>query len=126
MAQLLIVGTGGFCGAVARYWLTGVAHRYLQGAFPYGTLVVNLLGCLAIGCVMGLVEFRQVFPPNVRVFLVPGILGGFTTFSAFGYETFSLLRDNEYLLAAANVAGNVVVGIVAVLVGWFAAKLLSA
>ena len=124
MSQLLAVGIGGCLGSIARYWLSGAVHRYFDGGFPYGTLAVNVVGCLLLGGVMGLVEYRQLFPPNVRIFLTVGILGGFTTFSTFGYETFALLRDQQYLLAIANITANVVVGIVAVLVGWFVAKLI--
>ena len=123
MSHYLAVGIGGCLGSIARYWLSGAVHRYLNGGFPYGTLVVNVLGCLLVGCVVGLVEYRQLFGPNVRLFLTVGILGGFTTFSAFGYETFALLRDNQHLLALANVAANVVTGVAAVLAGWFLAKL---
>lgn len=125
MTHLLAVGIGGFLGSIARYWLTGVVYRYTSGGFPYGTLAVNVLGCLLIGGVMGLVEYRQLFGPGVRTFLTIGILGGFTTFSTFGFETFALLRDHQHWLALANVVANVVVGTIAVVVGWFLAKLLA-
>jgi CrcB protein len=84
---------------------------------------VNVLGCFLLGGIMGLVEYKQLFGPGVRVFLTIGIMGGFTTFSTFGFETFALLRDNQYLLALANVAGNVIVGTAAVVAGWFLSKL---
>jgi fluoride exporter len=125
MIQLLVVGAGGCCGAMARYWLTGVAHRWFGSGFPYGTLLVNVLGCLAFGGIWGLVEYRQLFSPNTRLFLTTGILGGLTTFSTFGYETFALLRDEEYALALTNIAANVAVGVVAVVAGWLAAKFLA-
>ena len=124
MSHYLAVGIGGCLGSIARYWLTGVVQRFsASDVFPYGTLAVNVLGCLLLGWVVGLVEYRQLFGPNFRLFLTVGILGGFTTFSTFGYETFALLRDHEYLPAIGNVAGNVVTGVAAVLVGWFLAKL---
>jgi CrcB protein len=122
MIQILVVGAGGFLGAVLRYWLSGSVQRWTGGAFPAGTLVVNLLGCLALGAMMCLVEYRQPFGPNVRLFITVGILGALTTFSTFGYETFALLRDHELLPAVLNVLANVVVGIGAVLLGWFAVK----
>jgi fluoride exporter len=84
--------------------------------FPYGTLVVNIVGCLLIGFLSGLAENRSVFGPEVRLFLFIGILGGFTTFSSFGYETFSLARDNENLAAAVNVFAQLILGLVGV---WF-------
>jgi CrcB protein len=124
MSQFIAVGIGGCLGAIARYWLAGLVQRYSSGEFPFGTLAVNVLGCLILGYVIGLVEYRQLFGPSVRLFLTVGVLGGFTTFSTFGYETFALLRDSQHWLALANVAANTVTGVVAVMVGWMAAKLM--
>jgi len=126
MLNLLSVGIGGFVGAIARYGLSGLVHRYHEGGFPYGTLVVNVLGCLAIGVLMSLVEDRQLFRPEMRSFLMIGLLGSFTTFSTLGYETFELLRDSEFRFAFMNVAANVVLGITAVAVGRIAVKFLLA
>ena len=122
MNHVLLVGVGGFIGSILRYWLTDAAQRSTQGGFPVGTLAVNILGCLAIGILWSLVEYRQWLNPELRIFVTVGILGGFTTFSAFGYETFVLIRDGQYPWALANVAANVVLGIGAVIVGWMAAK----
>lgn len=114
-----IVGVGGFLGALARYGLSGLIHRYPGTAdFPYGTLVVNLTGCLVIGVFAGLMEARQVFSPELRVFVLVGVLGGFTTFSTFGYESFMLLRDTEYLRVLANVGIHVIVGVALVWLGY--------
>jgi CrcB protein len=124
MSQFIAVGIGGCLGAIARYWLAGLVQRYSSGEFPFGTLAVNVLGCLVLGYVIGLVEYRQLFGPSVRLFLTVGVLGGFTTFSTFGYETFALLRDSQHWLALANVAANTITGVVAVMVGWMAAKLM--
>lgn len=124
MSHYWAVGIGGCLGSIARYWLSGIVQRYFASeGFPFGTLAVNVLGCFVLGYVTSLVEYRQLFGPNVRLLLTVGILGGFTTFSTFGYETFTLLRDNEHLLALANVAGNLVTGVVAVAAGWFLAKM---
>ena len=99
-----MVGSGGFIGALARYGLSGLVHRQVPFAtFPYGTMAVNLMGCCAIGVIAGLAESRQLFGPEFRTFALIGLLGGFTTFSTFGYETFAMLRDAEYLRVAANV-----------------------
>jgi fluoride exporter len=122
MIQTLVVGFGGFVGAILRYWVSGVVQRSTNSVFPFGTLAVNVLGCLVMGAVMGLVEYRQVFSPHTRVLVTIGMLGGFTTFSTFGFETFMLLRDNEIYPALANVALNVVAGLAAVSLGWFAAR----
>jgi CrcB protein len=122
MAHALIVGIGGFVGSILRYWVGGLVHRWVQDAFPAETLAVNVLGCFALGGVMYLVEYREYFGTEVRLFATIGVLGGFTTFSTFGYETFALLRDSEHLEALASVLANVFVGTAAVAGGWLAAK----
>ena len=124
MHPFLWVGIGGCLGSIARYWLATAVNRYFAHLFPYGTLAVNVLGCFLLGGVIGLVEHRQLFGPNVRLLLTVGILGGFTTFSAFGWETFDLLRNHEHLLALGNVVGNVVLGTLAVVMGWYLVKIL--
>jgi len=114
-----LVGAGGFLGAVLRYGLSGLVHREVPLAtFPYGTLAVNLLGCFMIGAAAGLAQSRQLLGPELRTFALIGLLGGFTTFSTFGYETFSMLRDDELARAGANVALHVVAGLALVWFGW--------
>lgn len=125
MKYALLAGVGGFIGSILRYWLSGIAQRWVTDGFPLGTLTVNVLGCLVIGAFWSLVEYRQLFHPEIRVFVTVGILGGFTTFSAFGYETFVLLRDGEYLPAVTNVTANVLFCLAAVAIGWIAAKALA-
>ena len=110
--QAFLVGVGGFLGALCRYALAGVVHRGLpHTTFPVGTLAVNLLGCLLIGYLAGLADSRQLFSPELRLFAFIGLLGGFTTFSTFGYETVALARDAGYVQAAVNVGLHVVVGL---------------
>lgn len=119
LIQAAAVGSGGFLGALARYGLSGWVYRQVpQTTFPHGTLVVNLVGCLAIGILAGLAESRQLFGPEIRTFALIGVLGGFTTFSTFGYETFALIRDDEYLRAAANVGAHVILGLALVWLGF--------
>jgi CrcB protein len=114
-----VVGSGGFLGALARYGLSGLVHRQAPlTTFPYGTLLVNLLGCLLIGVVAGYAESRQLFGPEVRAFILIGVLGGFTTFSTFGYETLAMIRDDELLRAAANVGAHVILGLALVWLGY--------
>src|SRR5947199_2363196 len=94
MINALWVGVGGFIGSVLRYILSGVVQDLTgRDDFPAGTLAVNLLGCLTIGLLSQLVEDRSAFSPETRAFVFMGILGGFTTFSAFGNETMNLWRD---------------------------------
>ena len=112
LLNALLVGTGGFAGAVLRYALGGIVHRHLPlTTFPYGTLCVNLVGCFLIGAFVGLSDSRQLFSPELRAFVFIGILGGFTTFSTFGFETFAMARDGEHLRAACNVGLQVVFGL---------------
>ena len=115
---LLVVGAGGFAGAVARY-LVGTWTQGLMGisSFPLGTLAVNVVGCLLIGVLAGLAETREALDEQVRVFLVVGVLGGFTTYSAFGYETVALLRGGDTVAAIANVGLQLALGLAAVWVG---------
>jgi CrcB protein len=113
--QAFLVGLGGFIGALCRYALAGVVHRGLpQTTFPVGTLAVNLLGCLLIGYLAGLADSRQLFAPELRLFAFIGLLGGFTTFSTFGYETVALARDAGYVQAALNIGLHVVLGLMLV------------
>ncbi|HHY31473.1 MAG TPA: fluoride efflux transporter CrcB [Firmicutes bacterium] len=118
IARVLLVGLGGFVGAVLRYSLGGFVHRYLDAArFPYGTFTVNLLGCLAIGFLAGMADARGAFTPELRVFVFVGLIGAFTTFSTFTYETMSFLRDGQALAAVVNVALHVLLGLAAVWAG---------
>ena len=116
--QILLVGVGGAIGAVARYLLGGAVHRLIPGFFPYGTFVVNVIGCLAFGLVVGLAESRLVIGPGARAFVLIGVLGGFTTFSSFIFESFELVRGGQMIAVAANVAGQVIVGFVALWAGY--------
>ena len=122
IAHALIVGAGGFLGAAARYLVGGAVHRWLPADFPYGTFVVNVSGCLVIGMLAGLADERGVLGPEARLFWMIGVLGGYTTFSTFGYETVALLRDRGHAAALVNVAGQVVLGILAVWAGMVLAR----
>jgi len=117
MLRLLAVGAGGFLGAVARYGISGLVYRYHRGAFPFGTLVVNVLGCLAIGVLMSLVEERLTLTAPTRMFLTIGLLGSFTTFSTVAFETFEMLHERAWLFAGLNLAANVTIGVLAVWLG---------
>ena len=112
--QLLAIGAGGFAGAVARQGLSQLIHRVLGAGFPYGTLGVNALGCFLLGVFVALAEEGRVASPHARPFLAIGLLGAFTTFSAFGLETLELLREGAWPKAAANALGNVGLGLFAV------------
>ena len=109
MGKLLLAGIGGFIGSTFRYAVTGFVQNWSRSIdFPYGTLAVNLIGCLAIGFLSQLAETRGVFTAETRTLIFIGVLGGFTTFSAFGNETMNLWRDGENFLAGANIAAHLV------------------
>ncbi len=118
--QVLLIAAGGALGSVCRYLLATVVQRYSSPFFPYGTFVVNVLGCLVFGVLMGAARQRFVLGPSERAFLLIGILGGFTTFSTFTYETFAMLQDGELVRAFANAAGQLVCGLVALWAGYAA------
>jgi len=121
--QLMIVGAGGFIGSVLRFMVGGWVQRLaVAGLFPYGTLVVNVLGCLLIGFLGGLAEYRQLLGPGQRLFLMIGVLGGFTTFSTFAFETLSLAQDAELAKAIANTSLQVVLGFAAAFAGFVGAR----
>lgn len=123
MKALLLVGTGGFIGSVLRYLISGLVFRLLDKPwFPVGTLAVNLLGCLAIGLLGGIAEQRRIFTPEFRFFVFVGILGGFTTFSAFAYDTASLIHNGRGAAALLNIALQVIVGLFAVWLGALLAR----
>ncbi len=106
MKNYLFVFFGGGLGASARYWLSGAVYRFVPVDFPYGTLIVNLLGCFIIGLLMSALEDRFIAAPSIRIFLTIGIIGGFTTFSSFSYETISLFRNAEFFRAGLNVVAS--------------------
>jgi fluoride exporter len=109
MGKLFLAGIGGFVGSAFRYAITGFVQNWTGSIrFPYGTLAVNLVGCVFIGLLSQLAETRGVFNAEVRTLIFIGVLGGFTTFSAFGNETINMWRDGEVALAFANIAAHVV------------------
>lgn len=115
---IFLVGAGGAIGAVMRYWTSAAMLRIWLGDLPLATFVVNVVGCFAIGLLAGAAETRSVFTDDVRLFLVVGILGGFTTFSSFGFEAFELIRRGHAMLAVFHVAWQCVLGTGAVAVGY--------
>lgn|SRR5690554_4021728 len=119
MQNILIVGLGGFIGSIARYKLGElILHLTTQGRFPFSTLAVNVLGCLVVGVLAGIAERHEVFGQEVRLFLFTGLLGGFTTFSAFGLEAMHLIRRGDLGIAALYVGASVILGIAAVWLGF--------
>jgi CrcB protein len=116
LKSVLLVALGGALGSVARFKLSGWVLQQTPGwRFPAGTLAVNLIGCFIAGLLAGMAVKQDIFTADARVFLFTGLLGGFTTFSAFGLETLLLLKRGETGVALTNVVVSVVVGL---LVAW--------
>ncbi|MBI4535194.1 MAG: fluoride efflux transporter CrcB [Ignavibacteriae bacterium] len=120
----VLVFIGGGIGATARYWLQGIVYRNVGASFPYGTLAVNVLGCFLIGVMMTFFEERFLVDASLRTLLTIGILGGFTTFSTFSFETMVLLKEGSYLLGFANVAVSLVSCLVATWLGMVVGKII--
>lgn len=125
MPKIIIIGLGGFVGAIFRYLVAGGVHALVKTAsFPVGTLTVNVAGCLMIGIGGGLMESRQLFSPEWRAFLFVGILGGFTTFSTFGLETFNLAKQGQWIASFGNIGLSLLLGLGAVLAGHMVSRLI--
>jgi CrcB protein len=118
----LLVGLGGALGSMARYGMNQAAALWLPPGVPYATFLVNAIGCGVFGVLAGLGERTGAMTPPLRAFCLVGVLGGFTTFSSYSYESFALAREGAWGLAALNVAGQVVVGLGAVAAGWWLAR----
>ena len=111
MWNMLAIGLGAAVGANLRYALSVWAAERLGSAWPYGTLLINLLGCLAIGALFALTATRLPLSEPVRLLLVTGLLGGFTTFSAFGYESYALIIAGDWAAAGLYVGASVALGL---------------
>lgn len=117
MKELLAIGSGGFIGSVLRYLISGWVHRLYLVSFPIGTLGVNSMGSFLLGLIMGL-SSRAIISSNVRLFLAIGVMGGFTTFSTFSYETMMLLFHKSYGEAFLNMGLSFFLGIVLAYLGY--------
>lgn len=116
----LWVALGSALGGVARFWCSGFFARHIGEAFPWGTLIVNVAGSVLIGLIAALAapEGRLLLPIELRLFLMIGLFGGFTTFSSFSLQTLALLQNGEWLSAAANIIGSVLLCLAGVWVGY--------
>ena len=120
MGAWVAVAAGGAIGSLVRFWLTGVMTDLTGPRFPWGTLLINALGSFVIGLVAGitLIPARVAVHPDLRIFLMTGICGGFTTFSAFSLQTLELMQGGEVVAAMGYAAGSVVLCVIATYGGW--------
>jgi len=122
--NLVVIALGGAVGALARYGLSGAVHRFASPYFPWGTFVVNVAGCLVFGFIAGLTDERLTIDQTTRAFLLVGVLGAFTTFSTFSFETVELLRNGETAAALMNAGGQLLLGLGAMFGGFLVGKAL--
>jgi CrcB protein len=123
MMKILIIGFGGFFGAIARFGVSKASVMLLGNRIPYGTLVVNVLGSFLLGLIYTLSVEKLAVSENLRFFIAVGFLGAFTTFSTFSVETLHLIEDGSYIPAFAYLAGNLLLGLAAALLGFWLARL---
>ncbi|HZT76309.1 MAG TPA: fluoride efflux transporter CrcB [Vicinamibacterales bacterium] len=115
---ILLIAVGGALGSVARYLFSTTVLRTTGSLFPAGTFAVNLVGCFVFGLIAGAAEQRVQLVPELRMFLLVGVLGGFTTFSSYAFESFALIRDGQFAWAGINVVGQVVAGLAGMWAGY--------
>ncbi len=116
LRTVLLVGTGGFIGSVMRYLLQVFVEKGMSSTFPLGTLIANIAGSFLIGIVFALAE-KQIMNAEWRLFMSVGICGGFTTFSAFAFNNFNMIKEHTWNQLLLNVGGNLVLGVFAVYLG---------
>ncbi len=119
----LIIGTGGFVGSVARYLVSKFVQEASLSSFPYGTFIVNIIGCLLIGIILGIAEKGTWMTPEWRLFLSVGLCGGFTTFSTFASENLNMMRDGQVYYVLIYTTISVLIGFTAVFTGYMTSKL---
>ena len=121
MDRVLLIGSFGLVGTLARYWMQGAVQRITGSTFPYGTLTVNVIGSFLVGLIATLTLERATVNPVWRSAMLIGFCGGFTTFSALAYESFELARTGDPVRAALNLAAHAALGLAAVWAGYAAA-----
>jgi CrcB protein len=117
LRTILLVGTGGFIGSVMRYLVQVFVEKGLSSTFPYGTMVANIAGSFMIGIIFALAEKGDLLSAEWRIFLAVGICGGFTTFSSFAFNNFTMIQENSFGQLFWNIGGSLFLGILAVYLG---------
>jgi len=125
MMNYFLVGLGAAFGGTLRYWVSNLTFKFFTENFPYGTLVVNVLGSFIIGLLMFYFNDKELLTPQFRLFLAVGFCGGFTTFSTFSYETIVLLRETQFILGFLNIALNLLLCLSGVFLAYLLTKLIG-
>jgi CrcB protein len=124
MRIFLYRAVAGALGTLSRYGLGGLAQKYTGSVFPFGTLVINVIGCLVIGLVMQIAANTDIIPANARIVITIGFLGAFTTFSTFSYETMKFLEDGAWVSAFLNISSNLGIGLIATFIGMLLGRII--
>ena len=122
--RILLIAAAGVTGTLSRYWLSGFVYQAMGTRFAYGTLAVNVIGCLLFGVVWALAEERMAISSLARTVILVGFMGAFTTFSTFAFETMNYVRDSQFTLAFLNVAANCFLGFGAIVSGVWIARII--
>ena len=122
--RIFLIAAAGVAGTLSRYWLSGFTYQILGARFAYGTLAVNVIGCLLFGIVWALAEDRMAISAATRTVILVGFMGAFTTFSTFAFETMNYVRDSQFTLAFLNVAANCALGFGAIVSGVWIARII--
>lgn len=117
MAHVLLIGIGGFAGAIARYLVDARISTWTAGSLPWGTFVINVSGSFLLGVLFALIVERATLPSDLRGPLMIGFLGAYTTFSTFALESWRMMEDGAWLYGSVNLIGSVVVGVLAIVIG---------
>jgi CrcB protein len=123
MQKYLILCLAGSAGTLSRFWLGGVFQRIAGEGFPLGNFVVNMIGCLLFGLVYAIVENRSGLPGELRLYVLTGFMGAFTTFSSYMFESVALMQHGQWFAAGANILGQTTLGVVCVVCGLAAGRL---
>ncbi len=123
MINYLIVSFGAAAGGALRYWLSNYTYKFLPTTFPYGTLVVNIVGSFLLGIIMFYFDQKELISSQLRIFLAIGFCGGFTTFSSFSFETLNLFRDSQVGLGLLNIALNISLCLIGVYLAYLISKI---
>lgn len=125
MVNYVVISIGAAIGGMLRFGLASFTQKRIESFFPYGTLIVNVIGSFALGIIMYYLDDKEMLSPQIRLFLTVGLCGGFTTFSTFSYETLNLIKNSQFLLASANVLGNVFICLTAIYAAYIISKYLG-
>jgi len=119
----IIVSFGAALGGALRYWVSNITYKYLPAYFPYGTLLVNIVGSFILGLIMFNLDQRELINSQLKIFLTIGFCGGFTTFSTFSYETINLFKDSQIFLGFVNILASVLLSLLGILLAYFISKI---